>query len=322
MNAYYNNNKPILIIPNVNKQLIQAAEDIESTSVGIIILIILLAIRAQITSYLSQSQFDKQFIQQLASVKWNARLLAKLPIVRQLKACLSIAETSYFELSHLKNLGSEEQMEYIIDLAYELASSPPDPKAKTLNPRAINEYNIKSHRLALMSRYTGIWQAQPLFNPDSLIRNISIATLTPEELGKLILELHTTLEIKVEPSFSRAILKAKEENNPNPLTQALKTVVDEQFSEEIDGPKIIFEDAITLDTPNNLLPLETLFPFIVRTKANDSFLNESPIPSELLKSPLLSYAANMNEKIKAEFKKTTPKPKRAAKSKPKPKAKG
>lgn len=310
-------NKPHIIIPLVNRNQMMAADSITPASASLIILCILLAHRAQIRATLASN--DPKFIQQLASVKWNAKQLAKSPIISELNSCLVIANTLHFELPNIRNLAHDEATEHVKCVTLDLIESSPDPKAKILNSRAINDDNIKFHRLALKARNIGAWQANPIFNYNEIIRNTQISKVTGEDLGQYITELHNTLNISIDPDFEDNYNDAVKENDPTPYTTALKKVVDERFvshnPEEL--KEIIFDDAINLNNSNNLVPIEELFPSIQRTKPKDFSALTEPLPEDLLKSPLFSYASSIVEKEIGEIKKAKPRAKRTPKAKPK-----
>lgn len=327
-----NTNNPCIIIPLLSKNQIIAAESIEPTSPGLTILCVLLTHRAQLTTILSK--IDPKTIQQLPSIKWNAKQIARSPIISQLNCSIIIADTFNFEIKKLRGLSKEEGMEHALQIKFDLQNSSPDPKAKILNLRAINDSNIKTHRLALKARNIGTWQAQGIFGAQNIVKHVSLSQLNGETLGVLITNLHNSLGIELDPIFQAALNKAQEEKSTKPYTEALKASLNEHFiSYNPDELKeIVFEDAINIDFPNNITPIEELFPSISRTKSNDNSLEMEQIPNELLNSPLFAHAVEVNTKLSSELKRITPgknsrntnsaiaksKPKSKAKSKPIP----
>jgi hypothetical protein len=295
-------NIQILILPEITKQKVIAADNIFPISTGLIIISILLAHRAQISSTLTK--LTKQEIQQLPSMKWNAKQIAKSPIVRKTIAQLVVAETLTHEIYKFTKTNIEEANKIIVQTVENLAQSTPKAGSKILPPRAINENNLTSHRMALMAKYIGIWQAKPLYDPNSILKNISPTFLNPDELGKLVVLMHENLQIPIEKKYSDVYNSSKEKSHLEPL----KSIVNEhlfEFNEEEndEDEKIIFDDAINFGTTNNITLIENIFPFISRPMPIESKFNEK-IPEGLLNSPLFSYVANMNVKTAKEEKKS------------------
>lgn len=288
------NNKPLIVIPEITKPKILAAEAINSTSGGLIILTLLLAQRAQISS--SLPQYQKQDIQQLESIKWNAKQIAKTSIIRNFVVQLVLADTINYEMNKIKSLSKEEIDEYINYLAKDLVQSSPNRDAKILHPRAINQSNIKSHRLALIARYIGIWQARPIFEPYQIIKNHPAQALNAEQLSDIIFELHNTFDINLDSRLNELISSklSKEE--------ALITFIKEYFKDNMQDEKIIFSDIVNFKSVNNITPIEKLMPFIERPIPDTLISGEDFFSTELLANPLFNYGNNVNNTINKENK--------------------
>lgn len=299
-------NKPCLIIPQINKNQVLAAETIAPTSSGLIILTLLLIHRGQVRANLLEH--EPKFIQQLPSIKWNAKQIAKNPVVKEFNARMIVAETIFYDMPKMRGMSQEKVTEYAENITNDLILSHPDPKAKILNSRALNDDNIMGHRKALMTRNTGVWQAQALFNPENIIKNTNLARLGIEEIGNLISELHNSLGIALDPVFTQAYNEAINIGDKSPYINAIKATIQEYLvstSDEFD--KIVFEDAVNLDFKDNKTPLESLFPSLIRTKTNDLSGNTEPFAQELLESPLFSYAQNIYTREVNEIKKISSK---------------
>lgn len=302
-----NNSNPLLIIPNITKQKISAANSVQPISAGLIVTIFLLAHRAQISA--SLPKMEKQSIQQLASAKWNARQFAKAPIVRSTIASIVVAETLMFEQNVWSNMTTDEAQNYAMNIYNDLLTSQITPGCRILPNNVINSNNIKSHRQALMAKYVGIWQATPIYEPNSIIKNITICNLNGNELGKQIISLHQNLQLEIDETFNSIIMDSK---NQDSFAEALSACITEYLLSE--DEELLFEDAITISSKDNLFPLERLISNVSRPLPIDNSYNE-PINEELLSSPLFSYVAAQNESIKPNKKKAKPSPKRKPKAK-------
>jgi len=322
MNIFFGNSsdkQPMIIIPEITKQKAQAALSIGSLSIGITTLIFILTHRAQMA--FSLPKMKKQDIQQLPSVKWNAKMIAKNYMIRLTIAKFIIAETLHYQLEKFTNLNEEEANELLIQTVEELATTIPKPGAKLLAPRAINEKNILSHRSALMAKYIGIFQAKPLYDPGSIIKNTSIVLLNPVELFKCIISLHESLQIPLNENLQAAL----DSGNDSNYSKALMTIINDTLFEQIEQEPICFDDGIDLNTEDNKFPLEEILPLVNRPKP-EKLTPVTQIPKAFLTNPLFAYAVGANERIAKENKiteKSTSKPKAVAKVKAsaKPKAK-
>lgn len=318
MNIFANSNdkQSMIIIPEVTKQKTQAALSLGDMSIGITTLIFILTHRAQIAY--SLQKMKKQDIQQLPSVKWNAKMIAKSYTIRTTIAKFIIAETLHHQLEKYTNLSEDEVNELLSQAVEELATATPKPGAKLLAPRAINENNILSHRLALMAKYIGIFQAKPLYDPSSIIKNTSIVLLNSVELSKCIIRLHESLQIPLNESLQKAL----DSGNDSQYRDALREIINDTLFEQ--GP-VCFDDGIDLTTEDNKFPLEEILPLVDRPKP-EKLTPVTQIPIAFLTNPLFAYAVGENEKIAKEnkiVKKPASKLKTAAKAKAptKPRAK-
>lgn len=311
------NTNPIVIVPDITKQKIKAAQEMNSMSIGLIITTVLIVHRAQLAAVLQK--MEKQEIQQLPSIKWNAKQIAKADQVRLFMARLVVAETLNHELNTFKDLNINEAREKADSIAQELAATPPNPGIKILAPRAINANNLCSHRLALIARQVGTWQARPIYDPTSIVKNISITSLSGNDLGKLIVQMHQNLELDIDDTFDEAF---KNSSSQEPHADALRAVIDEFLQSSDDENKLVFNDAINLGSENNKVPIENLFPFLERTKPYEN-IEEVSLTPEQLTSPLFNHALNLNEKLVKEVRKTSPviNKKKEPSSSPKPKPK-
>lgn len=299
------NNKPFLIVPEVTKQLVVAANSISPISAGLITTIVLLVHRAQISAKLLN--FKKQAVQQLPSIKWNAKQLAKAPIIRALIANLVTANTLNYELKFIRPLTVDEAQKHAQTRSEDLVDNSPSPGAKVLSPRAINEKNLKSHRHALMARNVGTWQARPIYDPTSVVKNVSPAILSANELGKLIVILHETFGIELDETFESILVKSED---PDRYKEAIRAVIDQHlntnaYAEDKENT-IVFDDAIDFNSPDNKTPIESVFSFIQRPKPFLEVFEQSLSP-ELINSPLFNYALNINKELTQDVKKTSTK---------------
>nr|YP_009144873.1 hypothetical protein [Euglenaria anabaena]AKJ83320.1 hypothetical protein [Euglenaria anabaena] len=326
MNTNIKNERQMIIIPELNKQKVLAAEKIGSMSAGLTTLTFVLVHRAQISA--SLITLKKQDIQQLPSVKWNARLISKCPIIRRTIIKIVIAETINYELDEFVGLNPDQISNRLNETIDDLSQTVPTSGMRILPTRAINKTNLKSHRLAYIAKLVGIFQAKPLFEPGILIKNTSIILLSFEELAKLIIKMHENMQIPFDERIANALMTG----NETTLTEAIKEIINEEiFNNQVDdiNNNIRFEDAIDLNTSDNKTMLEQMFP-ISRSKPTE--INEkSPLPENYLTNPLFAYAVSINEKQISETKKVSkttnatsksakPSPKRKAPAKPKPKA--
>jgi hypothetical protein len=312
-----------VIIPDVNKSLILAANSIIPISKGLSALVILISIRAQVSA--SLLYLDKSDIQKLESVKWNAKQIAKSPLIRSVAASLAIAQTYNLEFEKIRNMSPEEMNEHATNLVQELIDTPASPGNKILAPHAIKEHNLTSHRLGLMAQKIGNWQAKPLFDPSSIVRNLSISTLTPEALYQLIILLHEQLEIQ---PYDGLINSKVDNHRIISLTNIMKESI---YYNSVHLDEIIeFYDPIRINSEDNKTPLERILTFTERPFPIETISIEK-LPDSLLTNPLVKYASKINEDqakevklSKAKFsnkqvKSITSKPKAKAKSKAKPK---
>lgn len=289
-NIYSSNPKNVaIIIPDVTKSQIQAANTIWPVSKGMTALIVITATRAQISA--SLPHINKSNIQQLESVKWNAKQIAKSPLIRTFVASLVIAQTYHFEFEKIKDLSSEEMEEHAKNLVQELVDTPPSPGNKVLPPRAIKDHNLNSHRLGLMAQKIGNWQAKPLFDPTSIIRNTPITTLTPEILLKHIILLHEQLEIELDEVFLNEN-NSEDQDVEDGLTVIMKEAI--YYKSESSDDQIYFSDPIRLNSVNNKFPLENITPYINRPVPIDDLPTEK-LPESLMANKLIKYASMVNE---------------------------
>ncbi len=314
----------MVVIPEINKPKMTAAESIDSTSAGLIMITLLLTQRAQISASLGQLQ--KQSIQQLESMKWNARQIARNPLIRSLMVKLVIAETINYDLINFKNLPPEEVKKTIDAIVQELDETSPSRDCKILTPRAINQSNIKSHRLACIAQIVGTWQARPIFEPSLIIKNHPAAALGVEQFSTIVFDLHDAFEIPLDPRLAELVATCDNR------TDALRQFIKESFEKGSNigvGP-LIFNDTVDFKSPKNLTPIEDLMPFITRPLPDSSFIEQDSLSSELLSSPLLNYGnirntALVNENMKSGFSKPSSSSisneRKTAKSKPKAKDK-
>jgi len=316
--------KALVVIPEINKPKMTAAESINGTSAGLILSALLLTHRAQISASLGQLQ--KQAIQQLESVKWNARQIARNPIVRSFIVKLVIAETINYDLSNFKNLPPEEVKQTIDIIVKDLDEASPSRDCKILTPRAINQSNIKSHRLACIAQLIGTWQARPIFEPLHIIKNHPASALGVEQFSEIIFDLHVSFGIPLDPRLEELVAQC------NNKTDALRQFLKESFEQSLNIglEPLIFNDTVDFKSPRNLTPIEDLMPFITRPLPDSSFIEQDSLPNELLSSPLLNYGnirntALVNENMKSGFSKpsisSTSNVSKTAKSKPKAKDK-
>ena len=290
------NTKTIVVVPEITKPKMLAAENINTNSAGLILLTFLLAHRAQISATLNQLQ--KQDIQRLESIKWNAKQIAKNPIIKSFAVRLVVAETINYEFNNISNFTKEQLEEVVETIVQDLENSSPNRDAKILNPRAINTSNLKNHRLAKLAQLNGIWQARPIFEPNTIIKNHPAAALGPDEFTNTIIDLHESFGINLDPKLQSLIVESGNK------TESLKTVINDLFAESLQsgGTNLTFNDTIDFKSPNNLTPLEGFMPFISRPLPDTLLHNQGSLPNELLSNPLFSYGASINAALTRENK--------------------
>jgi len=237
-------NKPYFIYPLLNKKIILAMSEFTNPGKALFLLGYLLGWRAQASITLSNI-LSKTDMQQLPSFRWNAKMIGKNGEIRFFAASLAVVQTLGFEISINGNLTPQEFKENCALKAKMLAEGKPPAGCRILPPQALNEKNIENHRFALMAQSIGTWQSRSLFEPGEIIKGTSISALSIEKLFELI--LFVLAEVGIDSKDQEFIPNDGSESILNNIKQTLRNALGEIPS---------FDDAITVGSTNNLLPLE------------------------------------------------------------------
>lgn len=280
--------KPLVYIPDTTKSTVQAANLFSSISCGMIILVFLIVWRAQFT-VTAKTTLDLQKIQSSDTAKWLAKQIAKNDYVRRFISCLVVAETLKLEFrvnpETYKGLTLDAINDSLFEVASELAENPPPPGARILPDSAINDpSSLRFHRHGLLAKKIGILQSRAIYAPNDLVKNVSIANIDSSILCNAIEDLHTNLEVPVDPDFEEVLSSPNRQEKFNGYIQ--KTLFDSLPA--YNQPK--FYDGINVGTENNKLPLE-FSENITRTSVNKDAQVDPTIPESLKESdsPLLKY---------------------------------
>lgn len=273
--------KPQVFIPVLTKSIAKAANSILPASCGMIILVYLLIWRAQF-SIVAKSTIDTQSIQKSDTAKWLAKQIARNPHVRSFLCSLIIADTLNLEFrifsERYNDLSQEEILSELSSVNEKFTNSTPKPGVRILPVPAINsEDSLNTHRFGLLAQNIGILQARSIYEPNSLVKNVSISNMDLGSLANSLQDLHANLEIPVDPSFEEVLA------SPN-RQEAFKIWLDKQLFEPLSAyNKAEFYDGINIGTSDNKLPLEQS-DLIIRTSIDKSLSDETSIPNSLKNS--------------------------------------
>lgn len=287
-----------IFIPILDKQTLMVMEQMSPCFDQLLLLSFFMAHRSQI-SMATLGILNKEQLMQLDSSKWSAKQLANHPLLKNFYAKIAIAKTISFEMEVILKMTPEESKLHINSLV-ESMSDPAFRQPKTgriISPASLNKDNISAHRHGLVAQMVGIVQAKPIFEPSSIVKNVSISNLSFITFW----EMHSIMvqALSVNPVDSTF---AQEDGSipVQPSNEYMKLWLCKQlgwYDENMtmdNMPKFTFNDTVILGNENNLLPLEEVL-HVERPFGSVEIKNPEILTEDQMKNPFLVLAAEQQQ---------------------------
>jgi len=174
---------------------------IKGATFGLFVIIWSFVLRAQITVLAKPSLDKAEGIQALESQRYTASvLLTRFQPAQFAFAGLAIAQSAFVDAAEYQALSEGERETYLFNYANDRLLSQEDgtPRpAKVLSERQINsETSGAVHRRGIMARLRGKFQATSIFSAGEVIRGMSVAVITFDELIVAIFDLFENISLK------------------------------------------------------------------------------------------------------------------------------
>lgn len=243
--------------PGLTKKSIQLCDGIYPLYFPLLILTLLLAHRAQVSAA-SSGILKKDKVLTLPSVKWNSKNIANLSCLKRFYAAISILDTLSYEQDSLESLSIEQSTKYLQGKIEELSQQKKPKNARLVPIRAISEKTVEAHRHGRVAQLIGLFQSKPVFEPSSVFPNTPIANLSVSQLLASFNQTVDKLEIQRPRNDSQWTNWIASSPNPEQAeVHALELLIQKELN--IGTDPIIFDDAISFGSDNNLLPIEKPF---------------------------------------------------------------